>query len=317
MLNASQISQRIKLRQLNVLIAVVEAGSMAKAAEHLAISQPVISKMIASLEQTLGFPLLERSRLGVEPTAYGKALLKRSIALRNDLRSSVDELKSLSDPAMGELRIGSTEPVMAGLLPAIVHRLARRYPRLSLHIIEDEPPELQDRHLPTPHIALMTGRLPSPTPAADTDVQVLLHESGVVVAGLNNPWLRRLRIRLAEFVGAGWCLPPRDNFPAGWIANAFHASGLEVPRASVTVYSILMQTTLLSTGRFLSFLPATMLHFSAKRLSMKVLPVEMPIQMWPIGIVTLKGRTPNPAQRLLVECAREIARPLAGSGNPS
>jgi DNA-binding transcriptional LysR family regulator len=311
MLDASQISQRIKLRQLHVLIAVVECGSMAKAAEHLAISQPVISKMIASLEQTLGFSLLERSRLGVEPTLYGKALLKRSIALRNDLRSSVDELKSLADPAMGELRIGSTEPVMAGLLPTIVDRLSRQYPRLALHIIEGEPPELQDRHLRNHDIDLMIGRLPSPTPAADTEVQVLLHESGVVVAGLNNPWVRRRKIRLAELVDERWCLPPRDSFPGGWIANAFHASGLEVPRASVTVYSILMQSALLASGRFLSFLPATMLHFSTKRLSMKVLPVDMPVQMWPIGIVTLKGRTPNPAQGLLIDCAREVARPLA------
>lgn len=290
---------------------------MAKAAEHLSISQPVISKMIATLEQTLGVTLLERSRLGVEPTLYGKALLKRSIALCNDLRSGVDELQSLADPTMGELRIGSTEPVMAGLLPTIIDRLSRQYPKLALHVIEGEPPELQDRHLRNHDIDLMIGRLPNPTPAADTDVQVLLHESGVVVAGLKNPWMRRRKIRLAELIHERWCLPPRDSFPGGWIANAFHASGLEVPRASVTVYSILMQTTLLSTGRFLSFLPATMLHFSAKRLSMKVLPVEMPIQMWPIGIVTLKGRTPNPAQRLLVECAREIARPLAGSGNPS
>jgi DNA-binding transcriptional LysR family regulator len=315
--DASQISRRIKLRQLTVFIAVVEYGSMAKAAEHLSISQPVISKMIATLEQTLGVTLLERSRLGVEPTLYGKALLKRSIALCNDLRSGVDELQSLADPTMGELRIGSTEPVMAGLLPTIIDRLSRQYPKLALHVIEGEPPELQDRHLRNHDIDLMIGRLPNPTPAADTDVQVLLHESGVVVAGLKNPWMRRRKICLAELIHERWCLPPRDSFPGGWIANAFHASGLEVPRASVTVYSILMQTTLLSTGRFLSFLPATMLHFSAKRLSMKVLPVEMPIQMWPIGIVTLKGRTPNPAQRLLVECAREIARPLAGSGNPS
>lgn len=311
MLDASLISQRIKLRQLNVLIAVVECGSMAKAAERLAISQPVISKMIAGLEQTLGFPLLERSRLGVEPTLYGKALLKRSIALCNDLRSSVDELKSLADPSVGELRIGSTEPVMAGLLPAIVDRLSRRYPRLALHIIEGEPPELQDRHLRNHDIDLMIGRLPSPTPAADTDVQVLLHESGVVVAGLNNPWVRRRKIRLAELVKERWCLPPRHSFPGGWIANAFHATGLEVPRASVTAYSILMQSALLSSGRFLSFLPATMLHFSNKRLSMKVLPVEMPVQMWPIGIITLKGRTPNPAQDLLIDCAKEVAKPLA------
>jgi DNA-binding transcriptional LysR family regulator len=311
MLDSSQISRRIKLRQLDIFIAVVECGSMAKAAQHLAISQPVISKTIASLEQTLGFPLLERSRLGVEPTHYGKALLRRGIALSNDLRSSVDELKSLADPATGELRIGSTEPVMAGLLPAIVDRLSRRYPGLALHIIEDEPPELQDRHLRNHDIDLMIGRLPSPTPAADTEVQVLLHESGVVVAGLNNPWVRRRKIRLADLVDERWCLPPRNSFPGGWIANAFHASGLEVPRASVTVYSVLMQSALLSSGRFLSFLPATMLQFSTRRLSMKVLPVEMPVQMWPIGIVTLKGRTPNPAQRLLIDCAREVAAPLA------
>src|SRR4051812_11584781 len=106
-----------QLRQLNVFIAVVQCGSMAKAAGQLAISQPVISKMIAELEQTLGLPVLERSRLGVQPTLYGRALLRRSIALCNDLRTSVDELQSLADPTTGELRVGSTQPVMAGLPP--------------------------------------------------------------------------------------------------------------------------------------------------------------------------------------------------------
>lgn len=121
-------------------------------------------------------------------------MLKRSIALCNDLRSGVDELQALADPTIGELRIGSTEPVMAGLLPAIIDRLSQQYPRLALHIIEGEPPELQDRHLRNHDIDLMIGRLPSPTPAADTDVREQLHESGVVVAGLNNPWVRRRKI---------------------------------------------------------------------------------------------------------------------------
>jgi DNA-binding transcriptional LysR family regulator len=316
MLDASQISRRIKLRQLNIFIAVVECGSMAKAAARLAISQPVISKMIAELEQTLGLPLLERSRLGVEPTLYGRALLRRGVALCNDLRSSVGELQSLADPASGELRVGSAEPMMAGLLPAIVDRLSRQYPRLAVHIIEGEPPDLQNRHLRNHDIDVMIARLASPTPAADTDVEVLLYESGVVVAGLNNPWVRRRKIRLAELIDERWCLPPRESFPGGWIANAFHACGLKVPHASVTVYSIQMQNALLATGRFVGFLPATMLHFTAKRRGIKILPVEMPVQMWPIGIVTLKGRTPNPALRLLIECAKEVARPLASKRPP-
>ncbi len=68
---------------------------------------------------------------------------------------------------------------------------------------------------------------------------------------------------------------------------------------------------LLATGRFLTILPGTMLHFSAQRLSLKVLPVDFPAQTWPVGIVTLRDRTLSPATQLFIDCAREVSRPLA------
>src|SRR6266852_4572567 len=145
MLRAEQISRRLKLRQLNVLVAVVRWGSMAKAAEHLAISQPVVSKAIADLENTLGVRLLDLHPQGVEPTLYGRALLKRSVAIFNDLRTSVSELEFLADPTSGELRIGSTEPMMAGLLTVIVDRLSQQHPRLAFTVTHGDPPTLQDR----------------------------------------------------------------------------------------------------------------------------------------------------------------------------
>src|SRR5262245_2637126 len=110
------ISHRLKLRQLRVLAAVAQCGSMAKAADHLAITQPVVSKAIADLENALGVRLLDRGPKGVEPTFYGRALLKRSIAIFNDLRASVSEIEFLADRAAGELRIGAIELVAAGLL---------------------------------------------------------------------------------------------------------------------------------------------------------------------------------------------------------
>jgi DNA-binding transcriptional LysR family regulator len=311
MLTTAQVIQRVKLRHLNVLVAVVQWRSMAKAAEHLAVSQPVISKMIAELERTVGVRLLDRGRHGVEPTLYGRALIRRSIVIFNDLRIGMNELESLADPSAGELRIGSTEPVMAGLLAAIVDRLSRQYPRLGLHITQGDPPELQDRHLRNHDIDLMIGRLPSDTAARDTQVEVLLHETGVIVAGSQNPWVRRRRINPAELINEPWCLPPLESFPGSWIASAFRGCGLDVPRASVTVHSIHMQEVLLSTGRFLAIQPATLLHFSAKRLALKVLPVDLPVQMWPIGIITLKDRTLNPATKLFVDCAHQLSKPFA------
>jgi len=70
-----RIGRRVKLRDLHVLLAVAQSGSMARAAERLAISKPVISKTISDLEHALGVRLLDRTSVGVEPTAYGRAFL--------------------------------------------------------------------------------------------------------------------------------------------------------------------------------------------------------------------------------------------------
>jgi len=70
-----RVGLRLKLRDLNILLAVADAGSMARAATRLAISQPAVSRAIADMEHTLGVPLLDRSPRGVEPTEYGRALL--------------------------------------------------------------------------------------------------------------------------------------------------------------------------------------------------------------------------------------------------
>src|SRR5436190_13990509 len=111
-----RIGRRLKLQDMHILLAAVESGSMAKAAEHLAISQPVVSRAIASLERTLGVRLLDRSRSGIAPTLYGRALLTHGLAAFNELKQGVKAIEFLADPTAGELRIGSTEPMAAGML---------------------------------------------------------------------------------------------------------------------------------------------------------------------------------------------------------
>jgi DNA-binding transcriptional LysR family regulator len=129
-----QRPRQFKLRQLEVLMAVAQWGSMARAGEHLATTQSVISKTIADLEYIVGVRLFDRTSRGIEPTFYGRALLKRSAALFNDVRASMSELEFLADPSTGELRIGTTEPMTGGLLCAIFDRLSRQHPRVAFHV---------------------------------------------------------------------------------------------------------------------------------------------------------------------------------------
>jgi DNA-binding transcriptional LysR family regulator len=125
-----RIGRPLKLRDLHILATVAERGSMARAARELAISQPVVSKTIADLEKTLGVRLLDRSRQGIEPTPYGRALLGRGLAAFDELRQGVREIEVLADPSTGEVRVECHQALAAGLLPAIIDRLYRRYPRL-------------------------------------------------------------------------------------------------------------------------------------------------------------------------------------------
>src|SRR5882757_1656611 len=78
--------RRLKLRELRILLAVVETGSMAKGAATLGISQPNVSKAISDLEHVLGVSLLDRSARGVEATAYGLAIIRRAVAAFDELR---------------------------------------------------------------------------------------------------------------------------------------------------------------------------------------------------------------------------------------
>ena len=119
--------RRIKLSDLRLFSAVVDAGGMAKAAAQLHISQPAVSKGIASLEQTLGVRLLDRHAGGVTPTIYGDALLQGSTDAFEDLAQSVGRIKFLNDPRKGKLRFGCSNPLALGFVPSVIERMSADY----------------------------------------------------------------------------------------------------------------------------------------------------------------------------------------------
>src|SRR5262245_3126425 len=308
---AEQISRRLKLRHLNVLQAVAEQGSMAKAAGKLAISQPVVSKAIADLEHTLGVHLLERGPRGVEPTVYGRALLKRSVAIFDDLRASVSELEFLADPTAGELRIGGTESMGTSLVPAIIDRFSRRCPRVAFDVVLADPQTLQERDLRGRRVDLVVGQLVTPGSDGDLDVTVLYRDSLHVVSGIENPWAHRRKIALSDLVDERWCLP-RPTHPVGpMVIDAFRRSGLRPPQNIVTAPSAQFTSSLIARGQFLGVLGSVFLDTQVPWVPLKVLPVELGIPARPISIVTLKNRTLSPVAKLFIDCAREVAKALA------
>jgi DNA-binding transcriptional LysR family regulator len=307
---SDRIGRRMKLQDLHVLLTVVQAGTMGKAAERLNTSQPNISRSISELEHALGVRLLDRHRQGIEPTEFGRALLDGGVAVFDELRQVVKNIEFLADPAAGEVRIGSIIPLAAGFITSVVDRLSRRYPRIVFRIVTTDMENLH-RELCERTVDLVMIKRVGPFTDDQFSIDTLFHDSYVVVAGAKHPWARRRTIKLAQLADQSWVLPPADTVHGSVLEEAFHAMGLDYPFVTVLTLPSEVRANLLATGRFLTIFPTSVLKFMTEGPALKVLPVELPIAPVPVGIVTLKNRTLSPVAKLFIEHAREIAKPLA------
>src|SRR5215510_9790971 len=154
---SDRIGRRLKLQDLHVLMAVVQAGSMSKAAVLLNTGQSANSRSIGELERTLGVPLFERGPRGVELTGYGRAVLNGGAAVFDDLRQTVKNIEFLADPAAGEVRIGCPLFLAASFVSAVVDRLSGRYPRMLFHLVTTETDTLH-RDLDERNVDLLVER---------------------------------------------------------------------------------------------------------------------------------------------------------------
>jgi DNA-binding transcriptional LysR family regulator len=314
---SDRIGRRLKLQDLHVLMTVVQAGSMGKAAEQLNTSQPNISRSIAELEHTFGVRLLDRYSQGVEPTEFGSVLLDCGLAVFDDLRQGVRSIEFLANSSVGELRIGANYFLAASFVPAVVERLARRYPRIASHIVAGDGRAVL-RRLKARELDLLIA-WKSGLYAGDAELafEPLYEDFQVVVASARSRWAKRRKITLAELLNEPWVLPPPGSDLGAVAMRVFPAAGLDYPRAAAFSFATDVRLNLVATGRFLTICATSALKFPRRRPAVRALPVDTQMDSVSIGIFTLKNRTLNPAAQHFIEHARGVAKLLVGKAMPA
>jgi DNA-binding transcriptional LysR family regulator len=307
---SDRIGRRIKLHDLHVLTAVVQIGSMSKAAALLNTTQSAVSRSIAELEQTFGVRLLDRSNRGVEPTTFGQALLDGGAAIFDDLRQTVKNIEYLTDPTAGEVRVGAYDPIIVGVLSAVIERVHRKYSGISIQVKPILPSAQQFRDLRERNIDLLFGRI-LPQIEEDVHSEVLFHDRLVIAAGPRSKWARQRKIVLSDLADAPWVLQRRDTILGALVADAFRAKGMKFPPKGAVEGASSLICALLARGPFLGTVPVSLLRFGASIPGLKVLPVNLPVTPWETGIMTLKNRTVTPVVSLFIDCVREVVKPLA------
>jgi DNA-binding transcriptional LysR family regulator len=310
----SRIGRRLGLRDLHVFFTVVQRGSMAKAAQQLNVTQPAISKAIGDLEHALGVRLLDRMPQGVEPTMYGRALLKRGNVVFDELKQSIRDIEFLADPTVGEVRLGCHESVAAAILPPIMNRFSQRYPRVVLRLeilgAIGAAPELPSLHQRVIDLAILRLSTPLADHRALEELhpEILFNDQLVVAAGRHSDWARRRKIDLAELITQPWILSGPNTWNNIELAHACRTRGIDMPKISLETSSNAIRVSLLATGPYISTFARSSMSLYADRFSLTALPVDLPIRPWPVVIFTLKNRTLSPVAERFIACAREVAK---------
>src|SRR5882762_6325879 len=242
-----RVGRRLRFRDLQVFFAVVQAGSMAKAAAQLELSQPAVSDIIAGLEQIFGVRLFDRNSRGVEPTIYGHAVLRRGQAAFDELRQGIKDIDFLSDPKTGELKIGCPASVLGGSLLLAVESFCRQYPRVVLHFDEVTSPGRDFPTLREREHDFILARIARPLiNEEDLDVEILFQDSLIIAADMRSEWARRRKIDAAELVDASWILTAPHTSVYLSVAEAFRDRGLAIPKISLMAISGHLRMSLLS-----------------------------------------------------------------------
>ena len=301
-----RLPRHLRLRELRIFQTVLERGSFRKAAATLHVTQPAITKAIASLEALLAVRLFNRTATGVEPTPHGVSFARHARAVFNELRQAAQELEIVSSGVSGHLRIGSV-PLPGGyLLSLAVSRLLQRYPGIQVTIDEMREPEIvaevRKRSLDVAFVRLLL------TPASDDmRIEMLFEPTLCVLAARSHRLAMQPVITWPELADERWVLPRADSPYAAHVRRVLAGVGLDLPRASVESPSIHVQYALVMHGGMLAFGSRPPKVTSPFRDQLVRLPLDLPVAPNPIGAITLASHDHAPLVRQLLDEIRRLA----------
>lgn len=132
------------LRGIRYFVQIAELGSITRAAQHLRVAQPALSRHLHALEQELGVTLLVRLPRGVRLTTAGRQFLDHCQRILRELARAQDELRSAAGAGKGRVILGVSPTTGPLLLPGVVERMRRQCPQISLKVVEGFSNQLYD-----------------------------------------------------------------------------------------------------------------------------------------------------------------------------
>ncbi len=230
------LDTRIKYRHLLCFLEIARQGSLARAADVLAISQPAISKTLRELEELLETRLFERTRQGAELTAAGTLFMRYAGPSVQALREGVGSVRGEAR-APSQVRIGVLSTVESLLMPEVLCRLHQRHSALVIEVVTGASAQLLGQ-LRVGELELVVGRMTDSPQIQGLSFEHLYSESMTLVVRPGHPLLARQSLERARVGDYPLVLPPQGTTIRQHADSLFVQCAIQMPAQRLETLSL-------------------------------------------------------------------------------
>jgi DNA-binding transcriptional LysR family regulator len=300
-----QLLNRLRMRQVALLLAIGEHGTLRAAASALGVTQPAATKMLHELEHALGQPLFDRVGRGLRLTDPGRCTLAYFQGLRGTMEALGRELQELHQGSAGKLFIGSIMAASPDLLTQALLQLKARYPLLAVEITVGT----SDRLLELLHeggLDLVVGRVSSLSPD-DYVFTPIAEEALSVVAAVNHPLAAEPAVDFEALLRYPWILQPAGSPMREVMEQEFKAHQARLPRGLIETASILTTTNLIARSELIAVIPRSVASRYETHGLLRILPYAIGHQLEAFGSIVRRDRPASASAAVFLDLLRACA----------
>jgi DNA-binding transcriptional LysR family regulator len=288
-------------KQLRHLLAIRDAGSLARAAQTLNISEPALSKTLKDLEQELSVKLMDRTPRGMVPTVFGQSLIAHAQAIEGTFRRALEDIAELKGSRKGQVALGFSPTFGADIVADTILRLCSERPEIRVitreGIFHDLEPQVLRGELDLAAVTLREQQ----SPTSDIAQVLLKRDPTIVVARSKHPLARKRTVSLRELTAFPWLMAGRGDSVRARLEHCFESRGLLAPQPTIEFDSVQLAKSLMRAHDFLAFVPSMFVHNDIAAGRLKKIPCSELAWDRPIGIIHHRHISMSPVARALVK----------------
>lgn len=298
-------TQRLRTRQLYLLVALYEHRNVSHTAAQMGVTQPGLSKWLGELEEDLNVKLFKRGPRGLEPTEFCAALVQHARVIIGELDRTQTTIRLLSNGITGNLVVGTTPTVATGVVPRAAHLAAKRYPDAFLRLVEDRLDLLMPQ--------LLEGRMDFVVTRTDQArlepglrCDLLYPEHIRIVVGPQHPLARKRKLAWADVMRYPWITPPKTSPIRRELEHELALAGQPTPRYRVESGSTLVIVSMLQDGDLVAPMSARLMEGFHK--THQLVPLPLPyLREGSVGVIRRLEAVETPLHKAFLDGLHQAA----------